>query len=185
MDTTTAAQQAGVTVATVRTWCRRNVISAIKTAGRWVVDAASLAYRITLTQKATMDAPVYLTSKTTRIRGHIAAVGPAAQLAAAYRAGDAVTLAGKFAGERVHLGHTRTTWTGDGVGTETISEDRVWAHDGQQVASYLIDLSRLEDAPRLATAVAEVVNREAAHAADVGARAAAKEAELEHGEDGA
>lgn len=52
MDTTTAAKQAGVTVATVRTWCRRNVIGAVKVAGRWVVDAASLAYRISLTETA-------------------------------------------------------------------------------------------------------------------------------------
>lgn len=57
MDTATAAQTAGVTVATIRTWCRRNVIAAVKTAGRWVIDAASLAYRITLGVK---DEPVTL-----------------------------------------------------------------------------------------------------------------------------
>lgn len=48
MNTTTAAAQANVTVATIRNWCRRGVVSAIKTAGRWIIDAASLAYRITL-----------------------------------------------------------------------------------------------------------------------------------------
>lgn len=55
MDTTTAAKQAGVTIATVRTWCRRNIIGAVKVAGRWVIDAASLAYRTSLTRKAPAD----------------------------------------------------------------------------------------------------------------------------------
>ncbi|MFI0156173.1 helix-turn-helix domain-containing protein [Streptomyces lydicus] len=46
MNTTTAAAQAKVTVATIRTWCRRGVIAATKTAGKWVIDTASLARRI-------------------------------------------------------------------------------------------------------------------------------------------
>lgn len=46
MNTTTAATQAKVTVATIRTWCRKGVIAATKAAGRWVIDAASLARRI-------------------------------------------------------------------------------------------------------------------------------------------
>lgn len=48
MNTATAAQTAGVAAATIRIWCRRNVISAVKRVGQWVIDAASLAYRITL-----------------------------------------------------------------------------------------------------------------------------------------
>ena len=48
MNTTAAAAQAGVTVATIRTWCRRNVIAAVKTSGRWVIDTASLAHRIAI-----------------------------------------------------------------------------------------------------------------------------------------
>lgn len=50
MNTTTteAARQAGVTVATIRTWCRTGVIAAAKQAGKWVIDTASLTYRITL-----------------------------------------------------------------------------------------------------------------------------------------
>jgi hypothetical protein len=52
MNTTTAkaaAQAAGVTVATIRTWCRAGAVKATKTkAGRWVIDTASLAYRINL-----------------------------------------------------------------------------------------------------------------------------------------
>src|SRR5690554_6301750 len=48
MDTATAAAQAGVTVATIRAWCRIGAIVACKKAGRWCIDAASLAYRISL-----------------------------------------------------------------------------------------------------------------------------------------
>lgn len=46
MNTTAAAAQANVTTATIRTWCRRNAIAAVKQAGRWIIDAASLAHRI-------------------------------------------------------------------------------------------------------------------------------------------
>lgn len=48
MNTTAAALQAHVTVATIRTWCRRGVIAATKAAGRWVIDTASLAHRIAI-----------------------------------------------------------------------------------------------------------------------------------------
>jgi hypothetical protein len=46
MNTTAAAAEATVTVATIRAWCRRGVIAAVKVAGRWIIDAASLARRI-------------------------------------------------------------------------------------------------------------------------------------------
>lgn len=45
---TAAATRAGVTVGTIRTWCRKGVVAAIKNAGRWVIDTASLAHRISL-----------------------------------------------------------------------------------------------------------------------------------------
>ncbi|MFK8851177.1 hypothetical protein [Streptomyces sp. Ac-502] len=48
MNTTAAALEARVTVATVRTWCRLGAVAAVKQAGRWVIDAASLAHRIAL-----------------------------------------------------------------------------------------------------------------------------------------
>ncbi|MFD5899109.1 helix-turn-helix domain-containing protein [Streptomyces sp. NPDC060366] len=48
MNTTTAAQTANVTVATIRTWARNGVIAATKTAGRWIIDTASLARRIAI-----------------------------------------------------------------------------------------------------------------------------------------
>ncbi|MFN2636935.1 MAG: hypothetical protein ABR585_07915 [Gemmatimonadaceae bacterium] len=51
MDTTTAATQASVTVATIRTWCRIGAVAAAKVAGRWVIETASLAYRIALGTK--------------------------------------------------------------------------------------------------------------------------------------
>lgn len=46
MNTTAAAAQANVTVATIRNWCRKGVIAATKQAGRWTIDPASLAHRI-------------------------------------------------------------------------------------------------------------------------------------------
>lgn len=48
MNTTAAAIEAHVTVATIRTWCRNGVIAAIKQAGRWIIDTASLAHRIAI-----------------------------------------------------------------------------------------------------------------------------------------
>lgn len=48
MDTKTAATEANVTVATIRTWCARGIITATKQAGRWTINAASLAHRIAI-----------------------------------------------------------------------------------------------------------------------------------------
>jgi hypothetical protein len=48
MNTTLAAAQAGVSVDTVRTWCRIGAVAAIKQAGRWIIDTASLAARIAI-----------------------------------------------------------------------------------------------------------------------------------------
>lgn len=48
MNTTAAALQAHVTTATIRAWCRNGVIAATKTAGRWVINTASLTHRITI-----------------------------------------------------------------------------------------------------------------------------------------
>ena len=45
---TAAATQANVTVATIRTWCRRGAVAAIKQAGRWIIDSISLAHRIAI-----------------------------------------------------------------------------------------------------------------------------------------
>lgn len=51
MNTSTAAQTAGVTIATIRRWCRYGAIAATKVAGRWIIEAASLARRIGLGAK--------------------------------------------------------------------------------------------------------------------------------------
>jgi hypothetical protein len=66
MNTATAASTANVTVATIRTWCRNGVITATKQAGRWIIDAASLAWRIALAtiktrREAGMDRDTYET----------------------------------------------------------------------------------------------------------------------------
>lgn len=53
MNTTAAATQAKVTVATIRTWCRRGVVAAVKVAGRWVIDTTSLARRIEIGARMT------------------------------------------------------------------------------------------------------------------------------------
>lgn len=53
MDTTTAAHTAGVTRDTIRTWCRTGAVAATKTAGRWVINPASLARRISLNIRRT------------------------------------------------------------------------------------------------------------------------------------
>jgi hypothetical protein len=48
MNTTAAATEAHVTVATIRTWCRIGAVAAVKQAGRWIIDTASLAARIAI-----------------------------------------------------------------------------------------------------------------------------------------
>lgn len=58
--TSAAAQLAGVTVATIYTWCRMGAVKAAKVARRWVIDAASLTYRISLgIRRTTKKAIVY------------------------------------------------------------------------------------------------------------------------------
>lgn len=96
-----------------------------------------------------MDAPLVLTSKTRTEGAPLAVVGPADTLAAAYKAGTPVTLSGKMAGQTVYLGHRRHA--ADSVlRTETIGCDREWDHQGMRVAAYLVDMTRLGDAPRIA-----------------------------------
>lgn len=64
MNTSTAAIQAGVSVDTIRYWCRYGAIEATKQAGRWVIDTASLAYRIALGARRTKPAKVEYTVET-------------------------------------------------------------------------------------------------------------------------
>lgn len=53
MNTTTAADTAKVTVATIRDWARRGIIAATKVAGRWVIDTNSLTRRIAIGARRT------------------------------------------------------------------------------------------------------------------------------------
>lgn len=72
MNTTAAALQANVTTATIRTWCRVGAVSAVKQAGRWIIDTASLAARITIGNMKTRKAPkpvVYSIETITAIGG--------------------------------------------------------------------------------------------------------------------
>lgn len=48
MNTTAAATEARVTVATIRDWARRGIIAATKVAGRWIIDTTSLVRRIAI-----------------------------------------------------------------------------------------------------------------------------------------
>lgn len=60
MNTTAAAVQAGVTIPTIRRWCRYGVVAAVKRAGRWTIEAASLAYRIAIGRENRMEiTPTY------------------------------------------------------------------------------------------------------------------------------
>src|SRR5690349_11148176 len=62
MNTTAAALQANVTTATIQKWCRTGVITATKAAGRWTIDAASLAHRIAIAamRRTRKETPVAL-----------------------------------------------------------------------------------------------------------------------------
>jgi hypothetical protein len=184
MNTTAAAAQAGVTIPTIRHWCRAGVITAVKRAGRWVIDTASLAHRIAIgarrTRKAAMpDIPITLTSRTRRHRGHIGAVGPADTLRSAFETGQPITLSGKFAGEQVYLGHTRQTYGDYGITLETLGLDQELGenprHPGVAGAVYLVDLTRLDAAPRLAQLVREAEDKTSAAAMEAERRAAAEE----------
>ncbi|MFD7093367.1 hypothetical protein [Streptomyces xanthophaeus] len=70
MNTTAAATQASVTVATIRTWCRIGAIAAIKAAGRWIIDAASLARRIAIGHRSSRmsQTPKYRIEHGTEVR---------------------------------------------------------------------------------------------------------------------
>lgn len=64
MNATAAAAKAGVTVATVRAWCRWKVVAAAKSAGAWSIDEASLDHRIALGARRTAPKPVAYTVET-------------------------------------------------------------------------------------------------------------------------
>jgi hypothetical protein len=63
MNTTAAATEARVTAATIRNWCRRGAVAAVKQAGRWIIDTASLAARIAIGKMKRPARPVILTAE--------------------------------------------------------------------------------------------------------------------------
>lgn len=66
MNTTKAAAEAKVTVATIRTWCRYGAVAATKVAGRWIIDAASLAHRIAIGARRKTTKPVAVVADLTK-----------------------------------------------------------------------------------------------------------------------
>ena len=78
MNTTAAALEARVTVATIRTWCRRGAVAAIKAAGRWIIDTASLAHRIAIGQWRTAVAQPDYAALASDARAKVAELAPPA-----------------------------------------------------------------------------------------------------------
>ncbi|MCM8552272.1 helix-turn-helix domain-containing protein [Streptomyces sp. STCH 565 A] len=182
MNTTTAATQANVTVATIRTWCRNGVVTAIKQADRWVIDSVSLARRIEIgARRMTALPPMVITSKTS-IPGVLGVVGPATQLAAAFKAGTPITLGGtKVAGEQVYLGYARTVYDdGMSVQVQGLDSERGEHADfpGIACAVYLVDMTRLDGAPTIKATVAKARARSLARAAAVEQHAARYDARI-------
>jgi len=171
-----AAGQARVTVATIRTWCRYGAVAATKVGRRWAIDTASLARRIALGMRRTRKARMatgHLSSKARTLGADLVVAGPAAELLAAFQAGDAVTIAdGPFAGERVHLGLRRQTYGDHGITMETLGLDGpTWMREGIEWAAYIVDTDRLDDgAPNLAETYRRVVGERLHRIAEAEAR---------------
>jgi len=156
MNTTTAATEARVTVATIRTWCRNGVITATKQAGRWIIDTASLAARIAIgAMRARKAKPMTATGTIIQMQDGLFGIrGDATTLAAAFETGTSVTPANApYSGDRIYLGLTRETWGDYGRTLETKSLAYT-KDDGQAV--YYIDTTRLSEAPAFASALQEM-----------------------------
>lgn len=72
-DTATAARIARVSTTTIRTWARIGAVAAVKTSGRWAIDAESLARRITLgrvmrAERTVLDLSAFRDGQATRNR---------------------------------------------------------------------------------------------------------------------
>jgi hypothetical protein len=126
--------------------------------------------------------PIIPTNKVRTTLGAPAAVlGDADHLAAAFQAGTPVTLGGKLAGERVYLGFRHQTFDAraDGVTTVTTGLDHILGespnYPGHTIAAFLVDPTRLDDAPRLAEMIAKSRNAATARALAADLRAQAEE----------
>jgi len=132
-----------------------------------------------------METALVLTSKTRTLGAPLAVVGPADILAATFEAGTPVTLSGKMAGEIVYLGHRR--YAADSVARlETVGMDREWDHQGMRVAAYLVDMTRLDEAPRIAELHAQAQAAKTARLIEQQRRVDAEDERLDNlAEDGA
>jgi hypothetical protein len=100
-----------------------------------------------------MTPPITLTAKVKTPGANVAVVGDADVLKAAFEADQPVTLAGKLAGEVVYLGLARPAYD-EGISVERVGLDHTLGESprfpGVVIAAYLVDVSRLDGAPRLA-----------------------------------
>ena len=157
MDTKTAAAKANVTTATIRTWCRRNAVAAVKAGGKWAIDETSLHHRISLTGRR------QVAIGTGRcFAGALGADGPADVLAAAFADGTQILITrGPLTGDRVYL--KRSGYLApEGA-------DRTYT-DG--TALYRLDTDRTGDAPRFEAYLSDGLAQamEAMRQADAGDR---------------
>lgn len=145
MNTTSAALQANVTTDTIRTWCRRGVITATKQAGRWIVDTASLAARIAIGAMRTRKAkPVNVDLTASYTFTHAGATEPTTVTPTIKRrttphAGNTVTISGLIPLFADHFnaiaddgdrGHALTLFTGARI-VITDTHDASWDGDPQ------------------------------------------------------
>jgi hypothetical protein len=72
-----AAAQAGVSISTIRAWCRIGAVAAVKVAGKWLIEARSLTHRINL-GRTPVPAPL------TQVKGPVPSVDAIQAAAAAY-----------------------------------------------------------------------------------------------------
>ncbi|MFE9250747.1 hypothetical protein [Streptomyces sp. NPDC007088] len=159
ITTAQAASRAHVTVATIRVWARNGVIAATKAAGRWSIDTASLARRITIGAMRARKATRIMAEPTGTIvslpRGRYGVRGNAEALAAAYRDRAPVTPTNPpYAQDKVFLGLARQTYGDYGITPETLGLYDT-TDDGDAV--YYLDTNDLSQCPAFATAYWEAI----------------------------
>jgi hypothetical protein len=161
MNTTAAALEAQVTTATIRAWARRGVIAATKTAGRWVINAASLAHRIAIAAMRTKKTPAKPVAMT--IDNMVAIGGSRWQRNGMDRV--YINNWAAFAGiETTHYGSgniSSATWQGEAISNSQAyklggSIDKVWfdAADGKLHGRFGSSESRLATRQEVFDAVA-------------------------------
>jgi excisionase family DNA binding protein len=182
MNTNEAATLAGVTPRTIRRWAAAGRIPATRTTRGWTITPTATVTigrrSYTLQEPAISAVPITLSTRTGTRGAPLAAVGDADELRTAFETGTQITLSGKCAGERIYLGHTRQTYN-DGITLETIGLDRTLGespkYPGHTIAAYLVDMTRLDDAPTLAALKAKHDADTAAAAMEADARAEREE----------